>query len=269
MFTQFRDRYPQGSLISDLLAIDHGQYIVRCSVKVEGTILVTGLAAAQTVELAEDQARLRALAALGMDSTKGIDQNKDIPRAKREVNLPLQPLPRYDVGSTSASQEQTQPNHHFTQASRTSDTSSYSFSESRAREVRETAANIPSVEPVRNFSNDSFSREVETSVPADIPKKREPISYQTSPPDPPVQSYSQNTMETNTSDMGSLSSGIIDHSDIITKTNVEMKRLGWTTQQGKDYLLQTYGKRSRQLLSDKELMSFLEYLESQPVPSDS
>ncbi|WP_424096061.1 hypothetical protein [Moorena producens] len=269
MFTQFRDRYPQGSLISDLLAIDHGQYIVRCSVKVEGTILVTGLAAAQTVELAEDQARQRALAALGMDSTKGIDQNKDNPRAKREVNLPLQPLPRYDVGSTSASHEQTQPNHHFTQANRTSDTSSYSFSESRAREVRETAANIPSVEPARKFSNDSFSPDLETSVPVDIPIKREPIIYQTPQPDPPVQSYSQNTIETNSSDMGSLSSGIVDHSDIITKTNVEMKRLGWTTQQGKDYLLQTYGKRSRQLLSDQELMSFLKYLESQPIPSDS
>ncbi|AOX01484.1 hypothetical protein BJP34_20360 [Moorena producens PAL-8-15-08-1] len=269
MFTQFRDRYPQGSLISDLLAIDHGQYIVRCSVKVEGTILVTGLAAAQTVELAEDQARQRALAALGMDSTKGIDQNKDNPRAKREVNLPLQPLPRYDVGSTSASHEQTQPNHHFTQATRTSDTSSYSFSESRAREVRETAANIPSVEPARKFSNDSLSPDLETSLPVDIPIKREPISYQTPQPDPPVQSYSQNTIETNTSDMGPLSSGIVDHSDIITKTNVEMKRLGWTTQQGKDYLLQTYGKRSRQLLSDQELMSFLKYLESQPIPSDS
>lgn len=269
MFTQFRDRYPQGSLISDLLAIDHGQYIVRCSVKVEDTILVTGLAAAQTVELAEDQARLRALAALGMDSTKATNQNKDIPRAKREGNVSKQPLPRYDVSSTSASQEQTQPNHHFTQATRTSDTGSYSFSESRAREVRETAANIPLVEPVRNFSNDSLSLEVETSVPADIPKKREPISYQSSQPDPPAQPYSQNTMETNTSEMGSPSLPIIDHSDIITKTNVEMKRLGWTTQQGKDYLLQTYGKRSRQLLSDQELMSFLRYLESQPIPSDS
>ncbi len=269
MFTQFRDRYPQGSLISDLLAIDHGQYIVRCSVKVEGTILVTGIAAAQTVELAEDQARIRALAALGIERTKGIDQNQNNPRPKREVNVPLQPLPRYDVGSTSASQEQTQPNHHFTQANRTSDTGSYSFSESRAREVRETAANIPSVESGRNFSHESFSREVDTSVPTEIPKKREPISYQTPQPDPPIKSYTQNTMETNTSDMGSLSLPIIDHSDIITKTNVEMKRLGWTTQQGKDYLLQTYGKRSRQLLSDKELMSFLEYLESQPVPSDS
>jgi cell division protein FtsN len=58
----------------------------------------------------------------------------------------------------------------------------------------------------------------------------------------------------------------IDFSDIIARTNVELKRLGWTTQQGKEYLLQTYGKRSRQLLTDAELLDFLHYLESVPAP---
>jgi hypothetical protein len=60
----------------------------------------------------------------------------------------------------------------------------------------------------------------------------------------------------------------VDFSDIIARTNVELKRLGWTTQQGKDYLLQTYGKRSRQLLTDGELLDFLHHLESEPTPED-
>jgi len=47
---------------------------------------------------------------------------------------------------------------------------------------------------------------------------------------------------------------------------VELKRLGWTNQQGRDYLVQTYGKRSRQLLKDDELLDFLQHLESEPSP---
>jgi hypothetical protein len=59
---------------------------------------------------------------------------------------------------------------------------------------------------------------------------------------------------------------VIDFSEIIARSNIELKRLGWTSDQGRNYLLQTYGKRSRQLLSDEELLEFLQYLESQPSP---
>jgi hypothetical protein len=58
----------------------------------------------------------------------------------------------------------------------------------------------------------------------------------------------------------------IDFSEVIARSNVELKRLNWTQEHGKNYLLQTYGKRSRQLLSDEELIEFLQYLESQPTP---
>jgi hypothetical protein len=58
----------------------------------------------------------------------------------------------------------------------------------------------------------------------------------------------------------------IDFSEIIARSNLELKRLGWTSEQGRNYLLQTYGKRSRQLLSDEQLIEFLAYLEQQPTP---
>ncbi|HEY9830728.1 MAG TPA: DUF5906 domain-containing protein [Stenomitos sp.] len=58
----------------------------------------------------------------------------------------------------------------------------------------------------------------------------------------------------------------IDFSDIMARTNIEIKRLGWTPQQGKDYLLRTYGKRSRQMMTDPELVDFLNYLQSLPTP---
>ncbi len=48
------------------------------------------------------------------------------------------------------------------------------------------------------------------------------------------------------------------------QTTVQMKRLGWTDKQGREYLIEAYGKRSRHLLNDEELLDFLRYLESLP-----
>ena len=64
-----------------------------------------------------------------------------------------------------------------------------------------------------------------------------------------------------------LPAGPMDFSEIIARSNLELKRLGWTSDQGRNYLLQTYGKRSRQLLSDEQLIEFLAYLEQQPDPN--
>jgi hypothetical protein len=58
----------------------------------------------------------------------------------------------------------------------------------------------------------------------------------------------------------------IDFSDVMARIDVEIKRLGWTKQQGKEYLLGKYGKRSRQLLTDGELLEFLNYLQGLPTP---
>jgi hypothetical protein len=58
-----------------------------------------------------------------------------------------------------------------------------------------------------------------------------------------------------------------DFSDLIAKTNQHLARLNWTAEQGKNHLIKTYNKRSRQLLTDEELFDFLNYLESQPDPS--
>ena len=59
----------------------------------------------------------------------------------------------------------------------------------------------------------------------------------------------------------------VDFGDLIARSNVELKRLKWTTDQGREYLVRTYGKRSRQNLSDEELFNFLHHLEHLPTPS--
>ncbi len=58
-----------------------------------------------------------------------------------------------------------------------------------------------------------------------------------------------------------------DLSDVIAQTDVEMKRVGWTPNQGRDYLVKTFGKRSRQLLEPHELMQFLRHLQQQATRS--
>ena len=57
-----------------------------------------------------------------------------------------------------------------------------------------------------------------------------------------------------------------DLSQLIAETHVEMQRLDWTPQQGREYLIETYGKRGRTLLTEEELLDFLQHLESIPTP---
>ncbi|MGL5511346.1 MAG: hypothetical protein ACRDB1_17160, partial [Microcoleaceae cyanobacterium] len=66
MLEQFQAVYPQGRLISELVTIYHGKFIVRTLIQMGGEILASGLAAGDTVEIAEDLARGRSLQNLGL-----------------------------------------------------------------------------------------------------------------------------------------------------------------------------------------------------------
>ncbi|MBE9128711.1 MULTISPECIES: DUF3987 domain-containing protein [unclassified Coleofasciculus] len=56
------------------------------------------------------------------------------------------------------------------------------------------------------------------------------------------------------------------YESITEEIDIEMRRLGWDKSTGRDYLEQTYGKRSRQLLTDEEMSDFLNHLKSLPTP---
>ncbi len=64
---QLRSQYPTGCLSADLVQVNSDQFVVRANVQVEGVTIVTALASATTVEVAEDRARSRALEALGLN----------------------------------------------------------------------------------------------------------------------------------------------------------------------------------------------------------
>ena len=222
MFEQFRSHFPRGSLISELVQIDHGKYIVRASVQNEGLTLATGLAAADTVEKAEDQARMRALAVL------------DIALTPVE-----QPQPPVSVPASA-------PRKTATKSPRPKKTSSEAVTHTSSN-------NVATVD-----SEESATSPQKTAIapPLHPPTSGGSEGGSPSPPKTEKQSSTSDEQET-----------VMDSSDIIARTNVELRRLNWTSEQGRKFLQETYGKRSRSLLSDSELLEFLEYLEKQPTPS--
>lgn len=206
----FRQRYPQGGLISELAAIEHGQFIVRVLVEIDGVAIASGLAAAPSVEQAEDQARIRALNLLG-SATHGV-----IPSQKQLAADPV-PTPATVV---------TKP---------------------------QISAPTPVVQQANLLEQPPLSNPVGSNFKFDLPLSEPPEE------EPVIEELSPVGMVTEAEET-------LDFSDIIARSDVELKRLAWTSDQGRNYLLETYGKRSRQLLSDDELLEFLHYLEQQPSP---
>ncbi len=51
------------------------------------------------------------------------------------------------------------------------------------------------------------------------------------------------------------------HAVLIAQTDRYLAQLNWTPEQGREYLQQKYGKRSRLQLSDTEILEFIDYLQ--------
>jgi hypothetical protein len=58
------------------------------------------------------------------------------------------------------------------------------------------------------------------------------------------------------------STGEVSFESLMAKNNADLKFLGITPDQGKEILLSRYGKKSRQLLSDEELLDFVGYIDT-------
>ncbi len=195
---KFRIRYPEGCLTADLVSMYDGQYVVRAAVTNQGTTLATGLAASIDIQIAEDRARDRALAVLGI-----LADNDARPAA-------------------SANGATTKP----------------------------PTAEATSAPPTDEEFSEIEQPEEDMGPPID--------AIEESPVTPAQPSAAAIALENfNTSTLP------VDLSDVIAQTDVELRRLGWTSVQGREYLEKTYGKRSRTQLTDEELMSFLLYLEEQ------
>lgn len=356
---QLQARYPNASLIAEFVTVHQEHLVVRALVQVGGIPLATGMAAATDIEQAEDRAKIRALAALGIggfatsaspqSSTHSISPATSLPPSHfsppsnlSSANLALSDAsiaatPSEDVPQLSTSlasgvsaSASGSSDIALTQPSTSSSTSHFQplpSSDPAQSEVIPSPlpvpelpmSELPNVTNSADFSasfatrnqtefsdpessNPEFDRtEYEFSYePEEQPDRYEPDmnlhsevgsisesglpsldSIETTPPISKPASSAEPTKATATgkgkttkrkaenTEIAPSTAGENDRSEEIARIGLEMKRLGWTTEQGRNYLKRTYGKRSRQELDDSELIDFLRYLEAQVSPSES
>ncbi|MBD2138450.1 hypothetical protein H6F32_12815 [Anabaena sp. FACHB-1237] len=245
MLTQFQKLYPNGSIISELIQIFQGKYIVRVSINVEGITRATAMSAADTIETAEDQARNRALMVLGI---KEIPETTTPLPISQPVHIPSHQLD--DPSNYPSNYPSHHPSHHPSNASNVSD----NYTPSVTPVMWEHPENLPTVKPEAVTSDILPFPEPEYQPPSNVTPFT-PRSYT------PVEDISESSIAKRTKKIQP-----INLSDVIAQTDVEIERLGWSAEQGKEHLIKTYGKRGRSLLSEEELRDFLIYLKSQPDP---
>ncbi|WP_414548113.1 hypothetical protein [Anabaena sp. CCY 0017] len=289
MLAQFQSLYPQGSIITELVQIFQGKYIVRCSLQIENVTRATGMAGAETIEVAEDKARNRALMVLGIS---------DSPQASVEFFAPPATAPvQLNPASNTAQVELNESHQASSSPVLDEDFGSSQWSAPNDREISLPPLSEQKLKPELVISNTKSVDQDHTQKQEDLNQNvpaihNQHLEFDTSfenretIPDnqPEPQTFSGNFASNvtpftprNYSQPDNLSHQIgvgkknkrnepVDLSDVIAKTDVELQRLGWTAEQGREHLIKTYGKRGRTLLTEEELHSFLEHLESQPDP---
>ena len=88
MYDHLQARYPGSGWLSEFLGCENGLFIVRAVLSLEGEPQATALAAAATVEAAEDQARDRLLALLNLSPAAPAKARPHRPRDLPESTAP-------------------------------------------------------------------------------------------------------------------------------------------------------------------------------------
>lgn len=263
LFTQLQSRYPTSSLLCELVQIYEGNFIVRAVVQVGGETLVTSMASALSVEQAEDQARLRVLKLLGILSLASTAlpsfQPSGFERLHPQMSGSMDKEPVAAL-TTPATPGPTTAATTFTEVKPVS-IPPFSFETSATPEPLNSRQAAPSLDEPDLFS----SNRVEAGVsvlpqPASDPpvekapqrngKSKKAVSKPDAIPTPPPLSEP------------------FDLTPLFLQIEGEMERIGWTKEQGRNHLQRTYNKRSRQQLTDEELVDFLNYLKTYPAADD-
>lgn len=252
LITAFRQQYPLGGVVSELICIHDGLYVVRVTARVDDQTLATGLAAHNRIESAEDEALVRALSHIGSATIgSGVPPSLAVPPPDLPQAPPAPPSASLDapLGNPPIS-PWTQGVEAHTGAFSSRDSANVPILDSHA--LDDPGAHSPGlVSPRETWA-------VPLALPVSAPPypvNGGPLGKASEPPFDPVLL----TLE-------GLPTPSIDLSDIIAQTDVELQRLGWNVNQGREFLEKTYGKRSRHDLSDEELLEFLLFLETQPTP---
>ncbi|MBW4598479.1 MAG: hypothetical protein KME29_02410 [Calothrix sp. FI2-JRJ7] len=342
MLGSFLSSYPTGSLLTELVQIYNGKYIVKASLQIEAVTRATAMAAAETLETAEDSARQRVITFFGGDGiqkeahsssiitqqplpvpaeeAKPVQASLSIDNSVHQNNgaikhfetnldttLPveIEKSSQIDFSAVSTSKDNNVPDEtsvpeielppveEIVAPSKTKAKSKNTQQLRQYTELENQAPDIPVISQVseatefNGFKEPSFntyeefsSKEplfepLETPIPTvnTLPNNVTPFTGRNyNPPEeielPSVDIPAEVPTSTSTTKRKKKATDTTDQSDDIAKIGIEMQRLGWTTEQGRDYLIKQYNKRSRHLLTSDELRDFRQYLESQSTPDD-
>ena len=264
LFAQLRSRFPQGAMVSELVQVHDGQFVVRAIVQVGTTTMATGMAAADRIEVAEDRARVRAMEVLGISPTGGattfdvsarsmIEPPKnEPPKSEPPKSEPLKREPLKSEPSESESPKEVEPSMtiesmpDFSLPSVTELVPEASLPKKTVRKKKEELPEVASVPDLISFPGLDLP-EIKSVAPE---YTREPVIddisvFEEDEAEPPAPEP-------------------IDLSDAIAQIGTEIERIGWTKKQGSTYLQDTYGKKTRAELDEDELIEFLHYLKALP-----
>jgi hypothetical protein len=254
MFAQFRSQYPQGRILTEMLPKIDGLHAFRAIVSQGDAIMGTATAVDSDLEIAEDRAVKRALAIAGISFDNTFDNNYG------------GYTPRLTQVSRETSTVNSLPSANFNVISGAGVNSGAIIADSRPiTHTTHTIQSEPAPEYSRGHGNEYGGNEYGSTeyVPATnfnyVPNEDLASSH------PSVQP-SVTPSPINNSPPPQIAPEPVDMSDAISKIDVEMERLSWTKTQGRDYLVRTFDKKSRQQLTNDELLQFLSHLKSLPTP---
>ena len=255
MFAQFRSQYPQGRIQTEMLPKIDGLHAFRAIVSQGDAIMGTATAVDSDLEIAEDRAVKRALAIAGISFDNNFDNNYG------------GYTPRLTQVSRETSTVNSLPSANFNVIGGATNGGAIAD----ARTITHTTHTIQS-ETAPDYSPDYANEYSSTEY---VPETNFNYSQKENPsPIYPANSYPANSSvqpsvvpsAINNPPPPQIAPEPVDMSDAISKIDVEMERLGWTKPQGRDYLVRTFDKKSRQQLTNDELLQFLSHLKALPTP---
>ncbi|MFN5855688.1 MAG: hypothetical protein ACK456_07285 [Pseudanabaenaceae cyanobacterium] len=252
MFAQFRHQYPQGSITADIIEKVDGMHTFRAVVRSGDVILSTAYATDHNFEQAEERAVEKALARVGLESTYDHNYAPLLSQVTRETDS-MNAISDGNARSLVNRKPQLQAATTLIPEERRHQNSSSS----------QTYGNAINGEILKEIPAPSTARtHQETIAPETISHHAtgENFSYQSVPEPVTPEPLPLNSPEPHPT------SEPLDLSEAITQIDVEMQRLNWSQEDGRDYLIRTFNKKSRQRLTPRELENFLNYLKSLPNP---
>ncbi len=240
MFAQFRSQYPQGRIQTEMLPKIDGLHAFRAIVSQGDAIMATAMAVDSDLEIAEDRAIKRALTIAGITFDNGFDNNYGGYAGRSPILTQVSREPSTVNSLPSANLNNLGAGHHTTHTIQSEPTLDYSS---------EYGANYA---PEENLHYVSLGNS---------PENTQAVTHQPESYAAPINPINPIKVSAPT-----IAPESLDMSDAISKIDVEMERLSWTKTQGRDYLVRTFDKKSRQQLTNDELLQFLSHLKSLPTP---